>query len=77
MRGGRRRQVNFVEAAVDIVGGVSEVARKLGVSRQAVYKWIAAGHMMDSTHRYVAELSKLSKIPIEQLTRRPRSGSTQ
>lgn len=76
MRGGRRRQVNLVEAAVDIVGGVSEVARKLGVSRQTVYNWIAAGHMLDVTYRYVAELSKLSNIPIEQLTRKPRIDST-
>ena len=76
MRGGRRRQTNLVEAAVDIAGGVSAVARKLGVSRQAVYNWMAAGHMMDVTYRYVAGLSKLSGIPIEQLTREPRSGST-
>jgi len=34
-------------------------------------------HMMDVIYRYVAELSKLSKIPIEQLTRKPRSDSTQ
>jgi hypothetical protein len=77
MKGGRRRQINLVEAAVDIAGGVSAVARKLGVSRQAVYNWIGAGHMMDVTYRHVAGLSKLSKIPIEQLTRKPRSDSTQ
>ncbi|MGO9058199.1 MAG: YdaS family helix-turn-helix protein [Candidatus Binataceae bacterium] len=77
MRGGRRQQVNLVEAAVEVAGGVTAVARKLGVSRQAVYNWIAAGHMMDVTYRYVAGLSKLSGIPIEQLTREPRSDSTQ
>ncbi|MGO9452435.1 MAG: YdaS family helix-turn-helix protein [Candidatus Binataceae bacterium] len=76
MRGGRRRRINLVEAAVDIAGGVSAVAGKLGVSRQAVYNWIAAGHMMDVTYRYVAGLSKLSKIPIEQLTRKPQSDPT-
>jgi Putative antitoxin of bacterial toxin-antitoxin system, YdaS/YdaT len=69
MRGGRRRQINLVEAAVEIAGGVTAVARKLGVSRSAVYNWIAADHMLDVTFRYVAGLSKLSGVPIEQLTR--------
>jgi Putative antitoxin of bacterial toxin-antitoxin system, YdaS/YdaT len=66
MRGGRRH-VNLVEAAVELAGGVTTVARKLGVSRQAVYNWMVAGTMWDVTHRYVAGLSKLSGIPIEQL----------
>src|SRR5208337_2209202 len=52
MRGGRRH-VNLVEAAVELAGGVTTVARKLGVSRQAVYNWMAAGHMWDVTYRYV------------------------
>ena len=63
---GRRREVNLVEAAVELAGGVSVVARKLGVSRQTVYNWIAAGQMMDVTYRYVAGLSKLSGVPPEQ-----------
>jgi Putative antitoxin of bacterial toxin-antitoxin system, YdaS/YdaT len=76
MRGGRRHQVNPVEAAVKVAGGVTAVARKLGVSRAAVYHWIAVGHMLDVTYRYVAGLSTLSGIPIEQLTReKDRSGS--
>jgi len=62
---GRRREVNLVEAAVELAGGVSAVARKLGVSRQTVYNWIAAGQMMDVTYRYVAGLSKLSGVPPE------------
>ena len=65
----RRREVNLVEAAVELAGGVSAVARKLGVTRQTVYNWIAAGQMMDVTYRYVAGLSKLSGVPPEQLTR--------
>ena len=65
-----RRQVNLVEAAVELAGGVTTVARKLGVSRQSVYNWMVAGHMWDVTYRYVAGLSNLSGIPVEQLTRR-------
>jgi DNA-binding transcriptional regulator YdaS (Cro superfamily) len=76
MKGGRRRRVNLVEAAVEIAGGVTAVARQLGVSRQVVYDWIAAGHMMNATHRYVVGLSKLSGVPIEQLSReKDQSGS--
>ncbi len=67
--GRRRREVNLVEAAVELAGGVSVVSRKLGVTRQTVYNWIAAGQMMDATYRYVAGLSKLSGVPAEQLTR--------
>jgi hypothetical protein len=36
---------------------------------------MAAGHMWDVTYRYVAGLSKLSGIPIEQLTRQRTSDS--
>jgi len=76
MRGGRRQQINLVEAAVEIAGGVTAVSRKLGVSRSAVYNWIAAGHMLDVTFRYVLGLSKLSGVPIEQLAReKDQSGS--
>jgi transposase-like protein len=70
---GRRREVNLVSAAVELAGGVSTVARKLGVTRQTVYNWIAAGHMLDVTHRYVAGLSRLSGVPVEQLARETKS----
>jgi hypothetical protein len=35
---------------------------------------MAAGHMSDVTYRYVAGLSKLSEIPVEQLGGRRSSG---
>jgi Putative antitoxin of bacterial toxin-antitoxin system, YdaS/YdaT len=70
---GRRREVNLVEAAVELAGGVTAVSRKLGVTRQTVYNWMAAGHMLDVTHRYVVGLSKLSGVPVEQLSREPKS----
>ena len=73
---GRRREINLVEAAVEVAGGVTAVARQLGVTRQTVYNWIAAGHMLDVTYRYVAGLSKLSGISVEQLTREPKSHSS-
>ncbi len=71
---GRHREVNLVSAAVELAGGVSAVARELGVTRQTVYNWIDAGQMLDVAYRYVAALSKLSGIPMEQLTREPKSG---
>ena len=43
-----------------------------GVSRQAVYNWIAAGHMLDVTFRYFAGRSKLCGVRIDQLTSRER-----
>ncbi len=73
---GRRREVNLVDAAVELAGGATTVARKLGVTRQTVYNWIAAGHMLDATHRYVVGLSRLSGVPMEQLGREPKSDSS-
>jgi hypothetical protein len=74
--GRRRRDVNLVEAAVELAGGVSAVARKLGVTRQTVYNWMAAGHMLDATYRYVVGLSKLSGVPLEHLARESKSDSS-
>ena len=56
-------------SALEMAGGVTAVARQLGVSRQAVCDWMVAGHMMNAIHRHVAGLSKLSGVSIEQLTR--------
>ncbi len=58
----------MVEAAVELAGGVTRVAKELGVSRQAVYKWIASGDMTKARFKHIAALSKLSKVPIERLT---------
>ncbi len=73
MRGRRPRDVNLVEAAVEVAGGVTAVSRKLGVTRQTVYNWMAAGHMLDVNFRQVIALSKLSGIPVEQLGKEPKS----
>jgi len=73
--GRRRREVNLVEAAVELAGGVTAVARKLGVTRQTVYNWMAAGHMLDVNLRQVMALSRLSGIAVEQLGREPKSSS--
>ncbi len=67
MKRGLRRRVNLVEAAVELAGGVTVVSRQLGVSRQAVYDWIAAGHLMNARLRHVVGLSKLSGVPLERL----------
>ncbi|HKD66834.1 MAG TPA: YdaS family helix-turn-helix protein [Candidatus Binataceae bacterium] len=64
-----------MEAAVELAGGVTAVARKLGVTRQTVYNWMAAGHMLDVNLRQVMALSRLSGIAVEQLGREPKSSS--
>jgi transposase-like protein len=57
----------MVEAAVELAGGVTRVAKELGVSRQAVYNWIAVGDMTKARFKHTAALSKLSKVPIQRL----------
>ena len=59
--------MNMVEAAVELAGGVSKVAKELQVSRQTVYNWISTANMKTVRHKYVVALSKLSGIPAEQL----------
>lgn len=39
----KEKKKNPAEMAADAVGSVSELARALGVSRQAVYSWMADG----------------------------------
>ena len=56
---------NMVAAAVDLVGGISAVARLCGVSRQSVYSWIQqwrVERLIDAL-----KLSRASGIPIEKL----------
>jgi transposase-like protein len=57
----------MVEAAVELAGGVTKVAKELGVSRQAVYNWIAVGNMTQARFKHTTALSKLSKVPIQRL----------
>jgi transposase len=61
------KSLNMVAAAVKVCGGTNEVARKLGVSRKTVYRWVVAGNMKTASYKHVAALSKLSGVPIEQL----------
>ena len=58
---------NDVMDAVNIVGGVQAVARKLGVPEALVKEWIAKGTMESATHEHVVRLSLLSGISPEQL----------
>jgi Putative antitoxin of bacterial toxin-antitoxin system, YdaS/YdaT len=64
---GRHRRTNAVEAAVELAGGVAKVAMELGVSRQTVYNWIAAGDMMRARYKDVVALSKVSGVPVGRL----------
>jgi hypothetical protein len=67
MKRGQKR-TNVVGAAVELGGGVSNVARQLGVARQTVYNWIAAGNMNNARYSDVVALSKLSGVSVEKLT---------
>jgi DNA-binding transcriptional regulator YdaS (Cro superfamily) len=53
---------NDVMDAVNIVGGVKAVARKLGVPEAFVEEWMAKGTMENATRERVVRLSCLSGI---------------
>ena len=58
---------NDVADAVNIVGGVKAVARKLGVPEAFVTGWMAQGTMKGAAHEHVVKLSLLSGISPEHL----------
>lgn len=60
--------INWVAVAVEMAGGVQAVARKIGVSRWTVYKWIDRGSMRRIAYETVVRLQGLSGVPIEKLT---------
>lgn len=61
----RGAKPNMVAAAVDLVGGVTAVAKLCGVTRQTVYSWIQdwrVERLIDAL-----KLSRASGIPVEKL----------
>jgi transcriptional regulator with XRE-family HTH domain len=63
--------MSIVGSVVRVNGGAAEVARRLGVSRSQVYRWIAAGTMWRATYCHVAALAALSNIDATFLARDP------
>src|SRR5271157_4027665 len=56
---------NMVAAAVELAGGVTEVAKLCGVARQSVYTWVQewrVERLIDAL-----KLARVSGIPIERL----------
>jgi transposase-like protein len=62
------KRINWVAVAVEMAGGVQAVARKLGVSRWTVYKWIDRSTMRRIAYETVIKLHQLSGVPVEKLT---------
>lgn len=61
--------INWVQVAVEMIGGVQATARKLDVSREVIYKWMRRGTMRRFAYEDVIKLSKASGIPHEKLCR--------
>lgn len=51
---------NPVALAVQCIGSQKELAKKVGVSRQAVYKWLLSGEI---PVRRVKTIAKLTQLP--------------
>ena len=56
-----------IRMAILRIGGPSEAAKKLGVSRSQVYRWVARGDMSVAEYRSVSLLAKLSGVEMEFL----------
>jgi transposase-like protein len=61
-------RINWVAVAAEMSGGVQALARKLGVSRWTIYKWIDRGTMRTIGYETVVKLHRLSGVPVEKLT---------
>jgi transposase-like protein len=59
--------INYVRVAVDMAGGVQTVAKQLGVTRTAVYRWIERETMAHVPAATVQKLSEISGIPLKKL----------
>jgi hypothetical protein len=64
----KRGTLNTVEAAIELAGGISFVARELKVSRPTIYRWIARSSMREAPYYCVLELSQMSGIKMDKLT---------
>jgi hypothetical protein len=64
----KRAPLNVVEAAIELAGGISVVARELNVSRPTIYRWIARGSMREAPYYCVLVLSKMTGIRADKLT---------
>jgi hypothetical protein len=58
---------NDVMDAVNILGGIKVVARKLRVPEEYVKEWIEKGTMKSAAHDHVVRLSLLSGVSPEHL----------
>lgn len=59
---------NIILTAVQILGGPSEAARELGVSRSQIYRWIRLGRMGQAETRHTLLLSQQSGVDIQYLS---------
>lgn len=57
-------KTNPVVKAIEAVGSVDVLARSIGVSRQAIYKWVESGMVPP---KRVKEVSGITKIPMWEL----------
>jgi hypothetical protein len=63
----RLPKINWVHVAVELAGGAQTVAKHVGVTRAAVYKWIDRTKMGHVDATTMQKLSELSGVPIDKL----------
>jgi excisionase family DNA binding protein len=59
---------NWVEIAVDMIGGTELAAQKLGVKRQTIYEWVRRGSVAHVRFETVVRFHRLSHVAYERLT---------
>lgn len=58
---------NFLQKAVDILGGISATARALGVTPQAVRFWLAGDRKLPAERALDLERLTAGRVRVEQL----------
>ena len=68
-----RTTVANVEKFVASLGGAQQLARKIGISHQAVYKWCKEGVIPEGSAYKIAHLCGLPTDDVLKYSRRPKA----
>lgn len=62
----RTRHLNPAEYAILVFGGVTVIAREVGVTRASVWKWKGYGHIPTTHQKALLEKAKSKKIDLTE-----------
>jgi hypothetical protein len=62
-------KIDFLAAAIGVLGGIVPAAKQLEVSRNSIYRWLDNG-IGPAAFSTVIKLARLTNVPLDYLARR-------